>query len=168
MKTKAQSEETLETVFKDGLTDIYFAQKFLGKTFEKLAKAAHSEELKKVFEEHVNETSLQAGRIEKCFEILGLKAGSKKTDAIAGLAVTVDDVIESYSESTVRDVALISAAQKIEHYGISSYGTLRTIATVLGRVQCAELLEENKDEEAETDEKLTRIASTINHASIEA
>ena len=173
MKTKTQStkeigEESLESVFKDGLTDIYWTQKYLSKTFEKLAKAAHNPELKSLFEEHVNDTSLEVGRIEKCLEILELKIGTKTTIAIEGLAATVDNVIASYSESNVRDAALIAAAQKIEHYGISSYGTLRTMATVLGRVQCAELLEENKDEEAETDEKLTRLALTINQASIEA
>jgi ferritin-like metal-binding protein YciE len=173
MKTKTQSskgtgtmEESLDSVFGHELTEVYHAQKQLGKLYESMAKAAQNEELKKSFEGQVQNTSLQISRIEKCFEMLELKPESKSIKIIAGLIESAEAAISEYSEGPVRDAALISAAQKIEHYGISTYGTLRTMATAMGKVQCAQLIEENKDEEAETDEELTRIALTINPAAI--
>lgn len=159
--------ESLESVFKSELTEVYYAQQRLGKTYEKMAEAASNEELKKVFEGQVHNTELQIGRIEKCFEMLELKADAKYADIVSGLIDSVKVTISDFSEGPARDTALIAAAQKIEHYGISAYGTLRTIATLMGRVQCAQLLEENKDEEAETDENLTRIAVTINQVALE-
>jgi len=169
MKTQSKTaeNESLESVFKSELTEVYHAQQRLGKTYEKMAEAVSNEELKALFEGQVHNTALQVGRIEKCLEILELKADAKYADVISGLIDAVKVTISDFPEGPVRDTALIATAQKIEHYGISSYGTLRTIATLLGRVQCAELLEENKDEEAETDEALTRIAVSINQVAME-
>ena len=101
-------------------------------------------------------------------EILGLKPDTVYAQVIDGLIEAAEDIIDDFSEGSVRDTALIATAQKIEHYGISAYGTLRTLATLMGRVQCAELLEENKDEEAETDEILTRLAMSINQEALQA
>jgi len=166
-KTGTIEQESLESVFKTELTEVYFAQQRLGKAYERMAEAAHDEELKKVFENQVHNTSLQIGRLEKCMEMLELKADAAYAEVVSGLIKASDRIISEFNEGSVRDTALIATAQKIEHYGISAYGTLRTFATLMGRVQCAALLEENKDEEAETDEALTRIAMSINQAAHE-
>jgi ferritin-like metal-binding protein YciE len=172
MKTQSKTtgtmqNESLETLFKSELTELYLAQKQLGEVYRKMTEAAQNEELKKVFDAQVQNTNLQVGRIEKCFELLELKPDPRPTDVVAGLAAGAESSIGQFVEGPVRDAAMIAAAQKIEHYGISAYGTLRTMATVMGRVQCARLIEENKDEEAETDEALTRLAMTINQQAFE-
>lgn len=166
-KTGTVDQESIESVFKTELTEIYFAQKDLGEAYSRMAEAANNEELKKVFEGQVHNTSLQIGRIEKCMEMLELKPDTRHADVVSGFIDAADTIISQFSEGAVRDTALIATAQKIEHYGISAYGTLRTIATLLGRVQCAALLEENKDEEAETDETLTRLSVSINQTAHE-
>lgn len=166
-KTGTIEQESLESVFKTELTEVYFAQQRLGKAYENMAGAAHDEELKKVFENQIHNTALQISRIDKCFEMLELKPDAPYSDVVSGLIKAADKIISEFNEGSVRDTALIATAQKIEHYGISAYGTLRTFATLMGRVQCATLLEENKDEEAETDEALTKIAMNINQAAHE-
>lgn len=161
-KSAKSSKESLEDIFEDMLKDIYWAENHLAKALPKLAKASYNEELKDAFEAHHKETLAQISRLEQCFSLLEIKPQGKKCPAMQGLVEEGQEAIGDHSSGNARDVALIAAAQKAEHYEISSYGTLRTIATVLGRVQCAELLEANKDEEAETDEKLTRLAEKIN------
>lgn len=156
------SKESLEDIFKDMLKDIYWAENHLAKALPKMAKASYNEELKDAFETHLKETKNQIARLDQCFSLLGLKAQGKKCPAMEGLVEEGQEAIDEYESGHARDAALIGAAQKVEHYEISSYGTLRTMATVLGKVQCAELMEANKDEEAETDEKLTRLADKIN------
>lgn len=160
-KTKS-SKESLEDIFEDMLKDIYWAENHLSKALPKMAKASYNEELKEAFESHLKETKGQISRLEKCFSLLDMKAQGKKCAAMQGLVEEGQDAIDDHAAGHARDAALIGAAQKIEHYEISSYGTLRTMATVLGRVQCAELMEANKDEEAEADEKLTRLSEKIN------
>lgn len=144
------------------LKDMYWAENHLAKALPKMAKAAYNEDLKEAFEAHLNETQGQISRLEKCFSLLGMKAQGKKCPAMQGLIEEGQEAIDEHESGHARDAALIGAAQKVEHYEISSYGTLRTMATVLGKVQCAELLEASKDEEAATDEKLTRLSETIN------
>lgn len=161
------SKETLGDIFEDLLKDIYWAEKFLTKALPKMMKASHNEELREAFENHLEQTTRHVERIEKCFEILELRAVGKKCAAMEGLVKEGTEVIQDHEKGNARDAALIAAAQKIEHYEISTYGTLRTIANVLGKVQCAELLEETKDEEAETDEKLTALAERINQMAAE-
>lgn len=167
-KTGTVEQESLESVFQTELTEVYHAQQRLGKAYAKMAEAAHDAELKKVFTGQVQNTTLQVSRIEKCMEMLELKPSSAYADVVSGLIDASEQIIADFSEGSVRDTALIATAQKIEHYGISAYGTLRTFATLMGRVQCAALLEENKDEEAETDEVLTRLAMSINQTAHEA
>jgi ferritin-like metal-binding protein YciE len=166
-KSIKSSKENLEDIFEDLLKDIYWAEKHLTKALPKLAKAAFNEDLKAAFELHLEQTQQQIGRLEECFELLEKKAVAKKCDAMEGLVKEGEEVIENHDEGHARDAALIAAAQKVEHYEISAYGTLRTMATVLGKAQCAQLLEETKDEEAETDVKLTELAVKINQMACE-
>lgn len=156
------SKESLEDIFEDMLKDIFWAENHLSKALPKMAKASYNEELKEAFEGHLKETKSQISRLEQCFSLLGMKAQGKKCAAMQGLVEEGQDAINDHEKGHARDAALIAAAQKVEHYEISSYGTLRTMATVLGKVQCAELMEANKDEEAATDEKLTRLSEKIN------
>jgi ferritin-like metal-binding protein YciE len=166
MKTKStmndKSKETLINVFEDLLKDMYWAEKYLVRSMPKLVKAACSDELRDAMEKHMEETNQQVDRIEKCFEVLSLKAEGEKCEAMEGLITEANEAISKYSDPFVRDAALIAAVQKVEHYEITAYGTLRTMAKVLGRLQCAEWLEQSKDEEAEVDEKLTSLAEKIN------
>lgn len=161
------SKETLEDILEDMMKDMYWAEKHLMKALGKMSKAAYNKDLKDAFESHQKDTQLQIERLEKCFATLEMKPVAKKCEAMAGLTKEGDEVMEEHEKGNARDAALIAAAQKVEHYEISSYGTMRTMATVLGKVQCAELLEESKDEEAETDEKLTTLAEKINQLAAE-
>lgn len=165
-KTGTVEPESLESVFHTELTEVYYAQQRLGKIYGKMAAAAQHLELKKVLEQQVQITALQVSRLEQCMSILELKPDTVYAEVIDGYIEAAEDIIDDFSEGSVRDTALIATAQKIEHYGISAYGTLRTLATLMGRVQCAGLLEENKDEEAEIDEELTRLAMTINQEAL--
>jgi ferritin-like metal-binding protein YciE len=161
------SKDTLEDIFEDLLKDIYWAEKHLTKALPKMAKASFNEDLKDAFESHLEQTEQQVTRIEQCFELLDKKAVAKKCPAMEGLIQEGEDVIEDLTEGHARDAGLIAAAQKVEHYEISAYGTLRTMATVLGKAQCAELLEETKDEEANADRKLTELSEKINQLACE-
>lgn len=161
------SKESLERVFEDTMKDIYWAEKHLTKALAKLSKAAYNEELKDAFNTHIEETERQITKLEQCFELLGLKAVAKKCEGMEGLIKEGEHQIEAHEEGHARDAALIAAAQKVEHYEISAYGTLRTMANVLGMTQCAEIFEDIKDEEAETDVKLTGLAERINHLACE-
>ena len=161
------SKETLEDIFEDTLKDIYWAEKHLTKALTKMSKAAYNEELKDAFDTHLGETERQIEKLEKCFELIGKKPVAKKCEAMEGLIKEGEEQIEEHDGGHPRDAALIGAAQKVEHYEISAYGTLRTMANVLGMTQCAEILEEIKDEEAVTDVKLTELADKINHLACE-
>ena len=166
-KSGKNSKESLEDIFEGMLKDIYWAEKHLSKELGKLSKAAYNEELKDAFDAHMEETEMQIQKVEKCFELLGKKATAKKCEAMEGLIKEAEEQVQEYDEGHARDAALIGAAQKVEHYEISAYGTLRTMATVLGMTQCAEILEEIKDEEAQTDVKLTELAEKINQLACE-
>ena len=166
-RSSKSSKETLEDIFEGTLKDIYWAEKHLTKALAKMSKAAYNEELKDAFDTHLEETERQIGKLEKCFELLGKKAVAKKCEAMEGLIKEGEEQIEEHDEGHPRDAALIGAAQKVEHYEISAYGTLRTMANVLGMTQCAEILEEIKDEEAVTDVKLTELADKINQLACE-
>ncbi|WP_228450769.1 ferritin-like domain-containing protein [Chryseolinea soli] len=166
-KAIKSSKENLEDIFEDQLRDIYWAEKHLTKALPKMARAAFNDELREAFNTHLDETRMQIVRLEKCFELLEKKAMAKKCEAMQGLVEEGEEAIEEYDEGHARDAALIAAGQKVEHYEISAYGTLRTMANVLGKTQCAQLLEETKEEEAQTDVKLTRLAEKINHLAAE-
>jgi len=163
---KAQTEETVEVqesalneLFLDELKDIYWAEKHLVKALPKMAKAATSEELRAAIQKHVGETENQISRLEQVFESIGEKAVAVKCEAMAGLIKESEEIIEETEKgSYTRDAGIISAAQKSEHYEIATYGTLRTLAGVLGYSEAVELLEATLAEEKQCDEDLTILA----------
>ena len=158
-KRTAQQETALMELFVSSLKDINWAEKHLVKALKKMSKAATSEKLSTAFEEHMTQTEGHVERLAQVFEALGKKPTSKKCDATEGLISEAEELIEETEEGTeVRDVALIAAAQKVEHYEIATYGTLRTLAGSLGLSKAEKLLQQTLDEEKETDTLLTEIA----------
>ncbi len=163
------NDSLLQELFLDSLKDIYYAEKAILKALPKMQKAATSEQLIAAFEEHKAVTEGQVGRLEQVFESIDEKVGSKKCEAIEGLIKEAESIIEDTDKGTsTRDVGLILAAQKVEHYEIASYGGLRQLATTLGYTEAANLLQQTLDEEKETDLKLTDIAeNNINYEAAE-
>ena len=161
----AAGNTQLEKYFVDALKDIYWAEKHLTKALPKMKKAATTEELKSAIEEHIAQTQEQVGRLEQVFEMLGKKAQAKKCDAMAGIIEEGKGIIEETEKGTAtRDVGLILAAQKVEHYEISTYGGLAQLAITLGLTDVADLLKQTLQEEKETDQLLTQIAeSNVNY-----
>ena len=172
-KTKAPEQTTdvqasaLNELFIDELKDIYWAEKHLAKALPKMAKAATSDELRTAIQNHLAETENHITRLESAFESIGVKAVAVKCEAMAGLIKEGDEIVtETEKGSLTRDAGIISAAQKIEHYEIASYGTLKTLALVLGYNEAAELLDSTLQEEKNADSLLTKIAeSGINQSS---
>lgn len=157
-----QENSALQELFTDELKDMLWAEKQLVKSLKKLSKSATATELKDAFDAHLTETEGHVSRLEQVFESIGKKPTAKKCEAMAGLAKEAEELIESTDAGTeVRDAALISAAQKCEHYEIASYGTLKTLAGVLGFTDAQELLAQTLEEEKKTDELLTNIAESI-------
>jgi len=145
--------------FIDELKDIYWAEKHLTKALPKMQKAATSEELRNAFADHLAVTQTQVSRLEQAFELLGAKAVAKKCDAMVGLVEEANGIIEETEKGTsIRDVGLVLAAQKVEHYEIATYGGLVTLAKTMGNDELSSLLEETLAEEKETDELLTSLA----------
>lgn len=153
---------TLNDLLIEELKDLYSAETQLTKALPKLAKAASNEELKAGFEEHLEQTKVHVSRLERIFELLGASPKGKKCAAMEGLIQEGSEKIELEADPAIKDAALIGAAQKVEHYEIAGYGTVRTWAEVLGEDEVASILEETLDEESETDEKLTELSETIN------
>ena len=161
------SNSLLKEFFVDELKDIYYAEKQIAKTLPKMKKAATSEELKKAFESHLTMTQEQIERLEKVFEKLGEKAKGKTCEAIEGIIKEGEVIIsETDSKTATRDVGLIFAAQKVEHYEIATYGGLAQLAETLGLSEVAELLHTTLEEEKQTDVLLTTIAE--NHVNYDA
>jgi len=153
----------LMKLFEDELKDIYWAEKALTKAIPKMIKNATSEELIEALENHLAETEEHVSRVEEVFEILGKKAVAKKCEAMAGLVKEAGEIMEDCEEGAMCDAGIISAGQKIEHYEIASYGTLRTFANVLELADVVEILDMTLSEEKAADEKLTEVAiSAIN------
>jgi ferritin-like metal-binding protein YciE len=149
----------LEKFFTDSLKDIYWAEKALTKALPKMQKAATTEELQAAIEEHIAQTEEQVSRLEEVFELMGEKAQAKKCDAMEGLIKEGESIVEETEDgSMTRDVGIIMAAQKVEHYEIATYGGLVSLARTLGRDDVAELLATTLEEEKQTDEGLTDIA----------
>jgi ferritin-like metal-binding protein YciE len=166
-QTEDVQESALNELFVDELKDIYWAEKHLAKALPKMAKAATSSELRSAIENHLAETENHITRLESAFESIGQKAVAVKCEAMAGLIKEGDEIVaETEKGSITRDAGIISAAQKIEHYEIASYGTLKTLASVLGYNEAAELLDSTLQEEKNADSLLTQIAEAgINQAS---
>ena len=153
--------ESLRDLYIEELRDIYNAENQLIKALPKMAKGATAEALRAAFEEHLEVTKQQVERLEKIFEKLEVSPKGKRCAAMEGLVEEGSELLEKKNaDPDVLDAALIGAAQKVEHYEIASYGTVRTYAKLLGEDEAAELLQETLNEEAETDEKLTVLAES--------
>ena len=160
-KTSAAAEGNtqLEKLFIDSLKDIYWAEKALTKALPKMQKAATTTELQTAIEEHLGQTMEQVTRLEQVFELMEEKAQAKKCDAMEGLIKEGESIIEETEDgSMTRDVGIIMAAQKVEHYEIATYGSLVSLAQTLGKDDVAEILSTTLEEEKQTDEGLTEIA----------
>ena len=165
--SQKNQEGLLEELFVDELKDIYWAEKHLLKALPKMAKAATSDTLRKAFTEHLAATQKHANRLEKAFGLLGQKVQAKKCEAMTGLVKEGEGIIEDTEKGTVtRDVGLIMAAQKVEHYEIATYGSLAQLAKTLGKNDVAKLMVETLEEEREADQLLTNIAE--NNINVEA
>jgi ferritin-like metal-binding protein YciE len=152
---------TMDELFLDELRDLYDAEKQLTKALPKMAKAATSDELREAFENHLAETQNQVGRLEQIFEMLGEKGTGKKCAAMAGLIKEGEELVGETDGTAVRDAGLIAAAQKVEHYEMSGYGSARTHADLLGHTEAVSLLEETLNEEKQADKKLNDIAEEM-------
>ena len=156
---KSNKKSAFQELFIAEVQDIYWAENHLAKALKKMAKVANNKKLAAAFEEHLDATLMHVERLNKVFELLGEKPKAKKCLAMEGLLAESEEVIdETEKDPFVLDVALIVCAQKVEHYEISAYGSLRTLAQVLGNKDVAELFQATLDEEKQTDEKLTEIA----------
>jgi ferritin-like metal-binding protein YciE len=157
------SEKDLNALFLDTLKDIYYAEKEIYKSLPKMAKAANSDQLRQAFEKHHDETEGQIERLEKIFDLLGKPARGKKCDAIEGILDEGKEIMAEYKDAPALDAGLLAAAQAVEHYEISRYGTLKAWADKLGNKDAVRLLDQTLAEEKKTDETLSKIAiSAVN------
>jgi ferritin-like metal-binding protein YciE len=154
--------EGLKELYIDELKDLYNAENQLVKALPKMARAASSDELRQGFEEHLEQTKGHVQRLEKIFQTLGESPKGKKCKGMEGLIEEGSEAMEEDYEGSVLDAALIGAAQRVEHYEIAGYGTVRSMAETLGESDHVSLLVETLQEEKETDEKLTELAGQIN------
>jgi ferritin-like metal-binding protein YciE len=161
MKNRSQNEEGLRQLLEDQLKDIYWAEKAITKSMPEMVEKVSSQELIDELSEHMETTIQQVSRLENVFEILGLKAEAEKCEAMEGLIEEAEDIVDELEEGPVRDAGIIAAAQKIEHYEIASYGTVRSFANLLGEFEAASLLEETLEEEKEADQRLTDLAESV-------
>ena len=151
-------EKTLNDLFLEALKDVYHAEKQILRALPKMAKAAESDELRQAFVKHRAETEGQVERLEEVFEAIGKKAQGKTCEAIQGIIEEGKEIMEDFAESEALDAGLIAAAQAVEHYEISRYGTLRTWAQELGLRDAVGLLEQTLEEEKKTDQLLSQLA----------
>lgn len=152
------AQKNLETLFYDTLKDIYYAERKIAKALPKMARGAQSPALKAAFEKHEMETEGQIERLQQVFDIIGKRAMGKTCEAIEGILAEGDEILEEYKDTPALDAGLISAAQAVEHYEITRYGTLKRWAELLELPDAARLLDETLAEESKTDEDLTKLA----------
>lgn len=150
--------KNLEELFQDELFDIYNGEQQLTKALPKMAEEASDPKLAEGFRTHLEETEGQVARIEKIFEMLDIKEKTEKCEAMQGLIKEAEQLIKNTDEGPVRDAAMITAAQKVEHYEIAAYGSLVALANTLGHAEAAALLEETLEEERATDRRLNELA----------
>lgn len=160
---QSSGNEGLMKLFEDELKDIYWAEKALTKALPKMMSKSTSEELVQAIEEHLEITEEHVSRAEQIFEIIGKTPKAKKCEAMSGLIKEGEEIMEENEGGPIRDAGIISAAQKVEHYEIASYGTLKTFASLLGLQEVVGILDQTLNEEKEADKKLTEIAvSSVN------
>ncbi|WP_295042953.1 DUF892 family protein [uncultured Paracoccus sp.] len=155
------ADKTLDTLFHETLKDIYYAERKILTALRKMARAAQSEDLKAAFKAHEEETQTQVERLTQVFELIGKRPRGKTCDAIEGIIAEGEDVIDEFKDSPALDAGLLAAAQAVEHYEISRYGTLKAWAQTLGMDEAAALLDQTLQEETATDEKLTSLAEAV-------
>jgi ferritin-like metal-binding protein YciE len=160
--------DSFDKLYVDQLRDMYNAEKQLTKALPKMAKAASNRELRSAIEEHLEVTKRQVERLEEVFRGLGRPATGKTCKGMAGVIEEGQEILEEDLEPEVMDAAIIAAAQKVEHYEIASYGTLRTFAETKGDTKSARILQEILEEEKEADRKLTEIAESSVNVSAES
>jgi len=153
--------DSLQKLYISELQDVFSAENQILKALPKMAKAASSPDLKAAFTEHLEQTKGQVERLETIFQGLERSPKGKKCKGMEGLIEEGKEMMEEDAEPTVLDAALIAAAQRVEHYEIAAYGTVRTYAQLLGREEDVTLLQETLDEEGETDKKLTELAESM-------
>jgi ferritin-like metal-binding protein YciE len=158
---RAMKHVNFEELFKGELDDIYDAERQILQALPKMVEASTTDELVAAFQEHLDVTRQQVKRLDKVFQTIGAKPGKKTCEGMQGLLKEGEKMIAETPKSPVRDAGLIAAAQKVEHYEIAAYGTVRSMAEMLGQEEAAELLEETLEEEKEADENLTEIAEGI-------
>ena len=156
------AKEALRNLYIEELRDLYDAENRLVKTLPKLAKAAESNQLRAGFKEHLEQTKGHVDRLRQIFESLDEKPTGKKCAAMVGLIQEGQEILDEDFEDGVKDAALISAAQRVEHYEIAAYGCVKTWAGLLGETEAQSLLERTLNEEKQTDEKLTELSADIN------
>jgi ferritin-like metal-binding protein YciE len=157
----AKEPKMLDDLFHDTLKDIYFAEKKILATLPKMAKAAQSPDLKRAFEKHRAETEGHVTRLEKVFAAIDKKPQGKTCDAIVGITDEGAEIMKEFKGSPALDAGLLAAAQAVEHYEMSRYGTLRTWAQELGLNDAVRLLDQTLEEEKKTDAALTKIAEAV-------
>ena len=157
----AKQPKQLADLFHDTLKDVYFAEKKILVALPKMAKAARNDDLRAAFEKHEGETEDQVERLEQVFAEIGEKPQGKTCDAIMGILEEGKEIMDEYKGSPALDAGLLAAAQAVEHYEISRYGTLRTWAEELGYSKSVELLQTTLDEEESTDAALTKLAESV-------
>jgi ferritin-like metal-binding protein YciE len=150
--------KSIRDLYVEELQDLYDAEHQITAALPKLSQAAHAPELKKAFDEHLKQTEGQIGRLEQIFQQLDTSPKGKKCKGVAGLITEGQEFLKEEAEAEVKDAGLIAAAQKVEHYEISGYGTVRTYAQLLGETDAVTLLQATLDEEGATDKKLTSLA----------
>jgi ferritin-like metal-binding protein YciE len=161
-KGATMSMETMDELLLDELKDLYSAEKQITKALPKMAKAAESPELKEAFESHLEETKGHVERLDQIFEMLGKTPRGKTCRGMQGLIEEGSEILEEADKGPVRDAALISAAQRVEHYEMAGYGSVREYAKMLGQKEIASLLEETLEEEKAADKKLNMVSRKVN------
>ncbi len=152
--------ETLRDLYIEQLEDLYDAEQQLTKALPKMAKTAHNAKLKSAFENHLRQTEGHVQRLEQAFGLLNMKAKAKTCKAMKGLVEEGNEMVKENADADVKDAGLIAAAQRVEHYEIAAYGTVRTYAQLLGQREAVQLLQQTLDEEGEADKLLTQLAMT--------
>jgi ferritin-like metal-binding protein YciE len=162
------SVETIDELLVDELKDLYSAEKQITKSLPKLAKAATSPDLKQAFQSHLKETEGQIERLDRIFEMLEKSSKGKMCHGMKGVLEEGSEVLDETEKGAVRDAALISAAQRVEHYEMAGYGCVREYARIVGQKEIASLLDETLKEEEAADKKLGTIAKQVNQAATRA
>lgn len=161
------ADQTLDTLFHETLKDIYYAERKIATALRKMARAAQDADLKAAFETHEQETQAQYERLTEVFEAIGKKPRGKTCDAIEGIIAEGEEIMSEFKGSPALDAGLLAAAQAVEHYEIARYGTLKSWAAQLGLTDAERLLDQTLQEEAATDEILTKLAETVVNAAAE-